>query len=107
MNSAKLASQSRDNIAWMACISEVHTSGSEETISPKVIVPTNTSVFSSFKNNPHTWFIDSATSSHLCGDKSLFKSIYTVPSLTIEMASGDTFVANQRGTIRITLRSDP
>jgi Pol polyprotein, beta-barrel domain len=107
MNSEKLASQSRDDIACMAHISEVHTSGSEETISPKVVVPTNTPAFSSFENNPHTWFIDSAASSHLCEDKSLFKSIYKVPSLMIETASGDAFVANQRGTIRITLRSDP
>jgi Pol polyprotein, beta-barrel domain len=106
-NSAKLTSQNRDDIAWMAHISEANTSDVEETKSSKVIVSTNTSVFLSFENDPHIWFIDSAASSHLCGDKSLFNSMYTVPSLTIETASGDAFTANQRGTIKITLRSDP
>jgi gag-polypeptide of LTR copia-type/Pol polyprotein, beta-barrel domain len=104
--SVKLTSQNQDDIAWMAHISEVHTSEIEETNSSKVIISANTSAFSSFENDPHIWFIDSAASSHLCGDKSLFSSIYTVPSLTIKIVSGNTFVANQRGTIRITLRSD-
>jgi Pol polyprotein, beta-barrel domain len=70
----------------------------------KVVVSANTSAFSSMEEDSHFWFIDSAVSSHICGNKSLFESMHEVPMITIETASGESFTADKRGTIKITIR---
>ena len=51
----------------------------------------------------HTWLIDLATTSHLSSDISLFHTIEWINPVIIETASGDSFTANQRGTIRIVI----
>ena len=55
---------------------------------------------------PHTWLIDSATTSHLSGDISLFHTIERINPVTIKTASGESFTANQCGTVRIVINSD-
>jgi transposase InsO family protein len=72
----------------------------------KIIISTNMSAFSSIEPNLHYWFIDSAASSHICGNLDLFETIDDIPPITIETASGDAFRATKRGTIDITIRSD-
>ena len=42
----------------------------------------------------HTWLIDSAATSHLSGDISLFHTIERIGPVTIETASGESFTAN-------------
>ena len=42
----------------------------------------------------HTWLIDSAATSHLSGDISLFHTIEQIDPVTIETASGESFTAN-------------
>ena len=59
------------------------------------------------KNGSHLWLIDSAASSHLSGKKSMFLTMEDVPLVQIECASCDTFTANQKGTINISITSDP
>jgi len=59
------------------------------------------------EDDRHNWLIDSGATSHLCRNIDLFESIYDIQTVTIETASGDAFTANQRGTVRITIFSDP
>ena len=99
-NSARLAEQKKANIIMMAHISEVK---SKE--KPNVTVSTNTFGFTSMEENTHLWFVDSAASSHICGNKNIFDTMYSVPNLTIETASGESFTANKRGTIKIIIQS--
>jgi Pol polyprotein, beta-barrel domain/Integrase core domain/GAG-pre-integrase domain len=96
--SARFADEKKPNIVMMAHITEMDDES-------KVVVSANTSVFSSMEEGSHFWFINSAASSHICGNKSLFESMHEVPTITIEMASGESFTADKRGMIKITLRS--
>jgi hypothetical protein len=84
----------------MARITEVP----EET--QMIILSTVTTALSTIENKSHIWLIDSAASSHLCGNVDLFDSLRTVIPISIETASGEAFTANQRGTVHITLCSD-
>ena len=54
----------------------------------------------------HIWLINSATSSHLSGDLSLFHTIERIDPITIETASEESFTANQRGIIQIVITSE-
>ena len=47
-----------------------------------------------------------AASSHLSGKLELFMSLHNIPPVTIKMASGDSFTANQQGTIHILITAD-
>ena len=84
----------------MAAITEV--SNDADT---RVLMSTDTS--SLMEDISHYWLIDSAATSHLCGNIELFRSICHISPLTIETASSDSFSASQRGTIHITIYSDP
>ena len=88
------------DIVMMAVITEVSNDAST-----RVMLSINTSSLT--EDTSHHWLIDSAATSHLCGNIGLFKSIHSIPPLIIETASGDSFTATQRGTIHITICSDP
>ena len=90
------------NMVMMARIQEA---GEEEL--PKIVLSMNMSAFSSIEPNSHYWFIDSAATSHICGDIDLFEKISDIPPINIETASGDAFKATKRGTIHMTIRSEP
>jgi Pol polyprotein, beta-barrel domain len=97
--SVRFADEKKPNLVMMAHITEME-------VGSKVVISANTSAFLSMDEDSHFWFIDSATSSHICGNKSLFESMHEVPTLTIETASGESFTADKRGTIKITIRSE-
>jgi len=78
-----------------------------EVTAPKVIISTYISMLSSIENKSHTWLLDSAASSHICGNIKLFMAIHEVPPISIDTASGESFTARYRGTVCITLQSDP
>lgn len=65
------------------------------------------SAVSSVENGSCLRLIDLAASSYLSGNKSLFLTLETIPLVSIKCASGDTFTANQKGTINISITSDP
>jgi gag-polypeptide of LTR copia-type/Pol polyprotein, beta-barrel domain len=94
--------QSNDQRAMMA-----HISNATDGETAEISVSTNTSIFPSIEPNSHYWFIDSASTSHICGSIDLFDSIEDISPIIVETASGGTFTANKRGTVRITLRSEP
>ena len=53
------------------------------------------------------WLIDSAASSHISGNKDLFHSMHSIPPIKINIANGESFTVNQRGTINLRVASDP
>jgi Pol polyprotein, beta-barrel domain/GAG-pre-integrase domain len=85
----------------MANITEI-----AESESTKITLSTYTSALSAIQDRAHMWLIDSAASSHICGDLDLFEEIHSISSISVKTASGDSFIANQRGTIRIIIQSD-
>ena len=101
-SSAHLASQPSKDMVMMANII-----GMTEETTVKVTLSTPTTALSTIENKSHIWLVDSAASSHICGNIDLFHALYTVAPVTIETVSGESFMANQRGTIHITLCSDP
>ena len=70
-------------------------------------ISSHLSSLSEIENGSHLWLIDSAASSHLSGNKSMFLTMEDIAPIQIECASGDTFTANQKGTINISITSDP
>ena len=78
-------------------------------IASTIMPPITEHISIAMTQNPqnHTWLIDSAASSHLSGNNSLFLDMKDTPPVTILTASGDTFIANQKGTINIRIASDP
>ena len=58
-------------------------------------------------NDSCLWLIDSAASSHISGNKDLFHSMHLIPPIKIDIANGESFTANQRGTINLRVASDP
>ncbi|KAF8500058.1 hypothetical protein JB92DRAFT_912346 [Gautieria morchelliformis] len=80
-----------------------------EVIDPEpntIVLSTNPSALSAIHDRTHVWLVDSAASSHLCGNIDLFHELHTIPDISVDTASGDTFKADQRGTIHITIQSD-
>ena len=73
----------------------------------KMKISSHLSSLSEVENGSHLWLIDSAASSHLSGNKSMFLTMEDIAPIQIECASGDTFTANQKGTINISITSDP
>ena len=65
------------------------------------------STTSSLHSDSHTWLIDSAASNHISGTSSLFFNMIKITPITIQMASGNSFTANQSRTIHIKVMSDP
>ena len=76
-------------------------------VTPIIPIQSLISSISPLHNNAHTWLIDSAASSHISGNLPLFFDMVTIAPVTIQTASGDSFMANQSGTIRIKIKSDP
>src|SRR3977135_125677 len=112
---AHLANIPSRNIIMMAKIIELpspieHVSADDSLTSPHndsdIHLSMKTSALSAVHDQSHIWLVDSAASSHLCGDIQLFDNLYSIPPLSIETASGDSFTATQRGTIFLTLFSD-
>ena len=73
----------------------------------RVVVNTTTQSLSLIKLSTHNWLVDSAATSHLCGNVDLFECLYPIHPITIETSSGDVFTAKERGTINIVIYSDP
>ena len=97
-NSAHLAGNDSPNIVMMAKIKEI-------TQESTILLSNLTSSILKVKDNAHIWLLDSAASSHLSGKIKPFNSIYLIPPVRIHMANGDSFTANQKGTIHLTLHS--
>ena len=54
-----------------------------------------------------TWLIDSTTSSHISSNRELFHDVHTIQPVKIDIANGESFTADQQGTIRVKIVSDP
>lgn len=72
-----------------------------------VILSTETSDLSAVTNSDHGWLVDSAASSHLSGNRSLFYDLHVVEPISVETSSGESFVSSKRGTVYITMYSVP
>ena len=63
------------------------------------------SMTSSLHSDSHTKLINSAASNHISGTLLLFSNMIKITPVTIQMASGDSFTANQSRTIHIKVMS--
>ena len=97
--SSRLVIQGLKDMVMMA---KIHELPSE----PNATVLTDHAALSSPKDKAHLWLVDSATSSHLSGNWSLFILMYNIKPITIETASGESFTAMQHGSIRMRIISD-
>ena len=73
--------------------------------SEKVSLSMPTPILPSIESNAHIWLVDSAASSHVCGNANLFEQLHMVPAIFIETASGDSCIANKKGMVHIMLCS--
>jgi Pol polyprotein, beta-barrel domain len=101
-SAAWLAEQPSDDIIKIASISEA-----EITPVDTIILSAGSTMPSSVEEDRIIWLIDSAASSHISGNKNLFHSMHDIVPVRIGIANGESFTANQRGTIRIKSTSDP
>jgi Pol polyprotein, beta-barrel domain len=101
-NAAWLAEQPSDNIIMITSVSETE-------IPPDnmIILSVGSTTPSSTEEDRIIWLIDSAASNHISGNKNLFHSMHNIAPVRIDIANGKYFTANQRGTIRIKITSDP
>ena len=76
-------------------------------VTPIIPIQSLISSTSLLHNDSHIWLIDSAASSHISGNLPLFFDMVTIAPVTIQTASGDSFTADQSGSIRIKIKSDP
>ena len=90
--------ESKD-IVMMAILEEVNNHSS-------ILLSNQSSAISEIEGNAHIWLLDSGASNHISGNINLFESIYSIPPITIQTANGDSFTANQKGTIKLTIRSE-
>ena len=97
-NSVHLAKNDTPNIAKMVKIKEIN---QESTI----LLSNQTSSISKVEYNAHIWILDSTASCHLSSNINLFNSIYLISPVRIHTTNGDSFTANQKGTIHLTLCS--
>ena len=103
-DSIRLAETKPDDIIMVAQIADHSKPTRTEFINPMI---TNAEELSQLDDNKPIWLIDSAASSHISGNKALFHNMHTIAPIKIDIANGESFVANERGTIRITITSDP
>jgi Pol polyprotein, beta-barrel domain len=99
---AWLAEQPSDDIIMVVKISEA-----EITPVDTIILSAGSTMSSSIEEDRVIWLIDSAASSHISGNKELFHSMHDIAPVKIDIVSGEYFTANQRGTIRIKIASNP
>ena len=97
-----LATHDTKNLVMMAKIDELPNNFNEDNI----LIANNVSALSSVEDKTHTWLLDSGASSHLCGNIELFDSIVDIPPISILSANGESFTANKKGTILLTIYSD-
>ena len=86
----------------MAKIDELPSENCEDNI----IIANKISALSSIEDKMHIWLLDSGASSHLCGNIELFSSIVDIPPVSILSANGESFFANQKGTILLIIHSN-
>jgi Pol polyprotein, beta-barrel domain len=98
---ARFANTTTREIVMMVKITEI-----VEPESTKITLSTHTSALSAIQDRAHMWLIDSAATSHICGELDLFEEIHPISSISVETASGDSFIANQRGTTHFIIQSD-
>ena len=90
--------ESKD-IVMMASLKEVNNYSS-------ILLSNQSSAILKIEDNAHIWLLDSGASNHISGNINLFESIYSIPPVTIQTANGDSFTANQKGMIKLTIRSE-
>ena len=71
-----------------------------------ILLSNQSSAILKIEDNAHIWLLDSGASNHISGNTNLFESIYSIPPVTIQTTNGDSFTANQKGTIKLTIRSE-
>ena len=98
-DTARLADQKPDTIIMMTRINEAH---STTEYVKTIIMNAEATAAERF-----TWLIDSAASSHISGNRELFHDVHTIQPVKIDIANGESFTADQRGTIRVKIVSDP
>ena len=76
-----------------------------ENCEDNILIANKISALSSIEDKTHIWLIDLGASSHLCGNIELFSSIVDIPPVSILSANGESFLANQKGTILLTIQS--
>ena len=101
MNPANLAKHNK-NIVMMAKIDGLPSENCEDNI----LIANKISALSSIEDKTHIWLLDSGASSHLCRNIELFSSIVDIPPVSILSANGESFFANQKGTILLTIQSN-
>ena len=105
--SARMAGQPPKNISMMARITKVpNDTESYKNSYLRITLSTEISALSMIEDKAHIWLVDSAASSHISGNIDLFNNLHSVTPITIETASGESFTADQQGTICITLCSN-
>jgi Pol polyprotein, beta-barrel domain len=82
-------------------------SETEATPDGMIILSAGSTTPSSIKEDRIICLVDSATSSHISGNKNLFLSMHDIAPVRIDIANGESITANQRGTIGIKIASDP
>ena len=100
----QLAEQRPDTIIMMAGFDKQTVTPTSEHIYPMIMTAEKTP---SSVNNAYLWLIDSATSSHISGNKDLFHTMHSIPLIKINRANGESFIADQCGTINVKVISDP
>ena len=77
-----------------------------ENCKDNILIANEISALSSIKDKTHIWLLDSGASSHLCGKIELFSSIIDILPVSILVANGESSLANQKGTILLTIQSN-
>jgi hypothetical protein len=98
-NTAHLSSTENKNIVMMAKVKEQQQNLND------ILISTEGSTLSAIEDSKHMWLLNSASSSHICGNRDLFDEIYQIPKIKIETSSGESFTANQKGTVQIKIQS--
>ena len=94
----RLAEQRPDTIIMMAGFDKQTVLPTSEYIYPMIMTTEKTP---SSVDNTYLWLIDSATSSHISGNRDLFHTMHLIPLIKNDIANGESFIADQHGTINI------
>ena len=94
----QLVEQRPDTIIMMAGFNKETILSTSEYIYPMIMTTEKTP---SSVDNTYLWLIDSATSSHISGNRDLFHTMHLIPLIKNDIANGESFIADQHGTINI------